>query len=54
MGQSETVIGNFLVKTRKQKNSLFKIATKASISKNSVTGEREFNNSESHLRTGIS
>ena len=32
------------------KDSLFKIATKASISKNSVTGEREFNNSKSHLR----
>ena len=50
MGQSETVIGNFLLKQGKQKSSLFKIATKASISKNSVTGEREFDNSESHLR----
>ena len=50
MGQSESVIGNFLSKQGKHKDSLFKIATKASISKNSVTGEREFNNSKNHLR----
>jgi len=53
MGQSEKVIGNYLAKQGKQKQSLFKIATKASISKNSQTGRREFNNSESHLRTEL-
>lgn len=53
MGHSETVIGNFLAKQGKQKNSLFKIATKASISKNVETGEREFNNSEPHLRNEL-
>jgi aryl-alcohol dehydrogenase-like predicted oxidoreductase len=37
MGQSEKVIGNYLAKQGKQKQSLFKIATKASISKNPQT-----------------
>jgi aryl-alcohol dehydrogenase-like predicted oxidoreductase len=53
MGQSEKVIGNYLAKQGKQKQSLFKIATKASVSKNPQTGRREFNNSESHLRTEL-
>ena len=53
MGQSEKVIGTFLAKQGKQKQLLFQIATKASISKNIDTGEREFNNSESHLRNEL-
>ena len=53
MGQSEKVIGTFLAKQGKQKQLLFQIATKASISKNIDTGEREFNNSENHLRNEL-
>ena len=53
MGQSEKVIGNFLAKQGKQKQLLFQIATKASILKNIDTGEREFNNSENHLRNEL-
>ena len=50
MGQSEKVIGSFLKKQGKQKSSFFKIATKASIQRDPMSGKNTFNNSKEHLR----
>jgi aryl-alcohol dehydrogenase-like predicted oxidoreductase len=52
-GNLKQLLGIFLLKKVSKKKSLFKIATKASISKNNKTGKREFNNSESHLRNEL-
>ncbi len=48
LGASEERIGTFLSKQGKQKNKLFKIATKAGIWRDE-TGKRGFNNSPEHL-----
>ncbi len=49
MGHSESVIGDFLIKQGKQKKDLFTIASKASVTKDSVSGKRIFDNSREHL-----
>jgi aryl-alcohol dehydrogenase-like predicted oxidoreductase len=49
-GRSETVIGSFLEKQGRQKNDLFKIASKVGIRRNEATGKRFFDNSEAHIR----
>ena len=49
MGLSESVIGNFLANQGKQKQDLFTIASKASITKDSESGSRIFDNSREHL-----
>ena len=49
MGKSEERIGEFLSKQGKQANSLFNIATKASIFSDPETGKRGFNNEGAHL-----
>ncbi|MEL0031111.1 MAG: aldo/keto reductase, partial [Betaproteobacteria bacterium] len=49
-GRSETVIGSFLEKQGRQKNELFKIASKVGIRRDEATGKRFFDNSEAHIR----
>ncbi len=49
-GRSETVIGSFLKKQGTQKNQLFTIASKVGICRNKNTGQRYFDNSETHIR----
>ncbi len=48
LGASEERIGSFLAKQGQQKNTLFKIASKAGIARDE-TGKRGFNNSPEHL-----
>mgnify|MGYP005666743531 FL=1 len=49
-GRSETVIGSFLSKQGKLKGQLFTIASKVGICRDSETGQRYFDNTESHIR----
>ena len=53
MGKSENVIGNFLAKQGKQREDIFKIATKAAITRDATTGKRTFNNTKEHLTTEL-
>lgn len=53
MGESEDAIGSFLARQGKQRNDLFSIATKASITNNPETGERCFDNSIEHLEAEL-
>ncbi len=53
MGRSETVIGKFLSKQGKQKDKLFSIASKVGICRNAETGQRFYDNSESHIRSEL-
>jgi aryl-alcohol dehydrogenase-like predicted oxidoreductase len=52
-GLSETVIGSFLAKQGKQKDGLFRIATKAGITRDAETGKRGFDNSKAHLEAEL-
>ena len=49
-GRSETVIGSFLAMQGKLKEDLFTIASKVGICRDTETGQRYFDNSESHIR----
>lgn len=49
MGRSEQVIGSFLARQGKAKSGLFRIATKAGITRDPSTGARSFDNSPRHL-----
>jgi aryl-alcohol dehydrogenase-like predicted oxidoreductase len=48
-GLSETVVGSFLAKQGKAKEGLFRIATKAGITRDAKTNARGFDNSKAHL-----
>ncbi len=50
MGLSESVIGSFLNKQGKQKNDLFRIASKAAVCRDPETNKRSFNNTFGHLK----
>jgi aryl-alcohol dehydrogenase-like predicted oxidoreductase len=52
-GLSETVIGAFLAKQGKQKDGLFRIATKAGITRDAKTNARGFDNSKAHLEAEL-
>jgi aryl-alcohol dehydrogenase-like predicted oxidoreductase len=49
MGVSERAIGSFLEKQGKARNGLFRLATKAGITRDPETGKRGFDNSPEHL-----
>jgi aryl-alcohol dehydrogenase-like predicted oxidoreductase len=53
MGLSERVIGSFLAKQGKARQDLFRIATKAAIRRDPVTGKRGFDNSREHLEAEL-
>jgi len=53
MGLSERVIGSFLAKQGKARQGLFRIATKAAIRRDPVTGKRGFDNSREHLEAEL-
>lgn len=53
MGLSETVIGAFLAKQGKQKDGLFRLATKAGITRDPETKARGFDNSREHLEAEL-
>jgi len=53
MGGCESAIGSFLAKQGAQKEGLFKIATKASITRHPETGARIFDNSKAHLTSEL-
>ncbi len=53
MGLSETVIGSFLARQGKAKDGLFRIATKAGITRDPETGKRGFDNSRAHLEAEL-
>jgi len=49
MGGCESVVGSFLAKQGAQRHELFKVATKAAITRDPETGVRRFDNSKRHL-----
>lgn len=53
MGRSETVIGSFLKRYTKGGQIPFRIATKASITRDAGTGARRFDNSKAHLEAEL-
>ncbi len=48
-GLCEEVVGRFLAKQGGRKDTLFRIATKAAITRDAETGARKFDNSKAHL-----
>jgi aryl-alcohol dehydrogenase-like predicted oxidoreductase len=53
MGRSERVIGSFLSRQGKARDGLFRIATKAGITRDPETGTRGFDNSGPHLASEL-
>lgn len=53
MGRSEQMVGSFLAKQGARGRELFRIATKAGITRDPATGKRSFNNRPEHLATEL-
>lgn len=53
MGQSEATIGRWLARHGSARHDLFRIATKAGVTRDLETGERRFDNSRAHLESEL-